>query len=165
MRPTRFPLAALLAGLTALTAVAGCSTSSPDVIERADAQRLSTVTDAVVLNVRPVVIDGSQSGAGGVTGAVVGGIAGASVGGRREAAAVGVLAAVAGAVAGNAAERLTTREQAVEILVQLSRTGERRAIIQAQGQEQFQPGDQVLLIGSAGKIRVMKAPPVAASAP
>lgn len=162
MRLIRLPLAALLAGLTALT---GCSTSSPDVIDRADAQRLSTVTDAIVLSVRPVVIDGSQSGAGGITGAVVGGIAGTSVGGRREAGAVGVLAAVAGAAAGNAIERMSTREQAVEILVQLARTGERRAIIQAQGQEQLQPGDAVLLIGSAGKIRVMKAPPVAASAP
>jgi len=38
----------------------------------------------------PVVIDGTQSGVGAVTGGVVGGISGSSVGGRREAAVVGV---------------------------------------------------------------------------
>ena len=41
--------------------------------------------------VRPVVVDGSQSGAGAVTGGVLGGIAGSSVGGRRESVAVGVI--------------------------------------------------------------------------
>jgi outer membrane lipoprotein SlyB len=75
-----------------------------------------------VLSVRPVVVDGSQSGIGGVTGGVVGGIAGSSVGGRREAAVVGVLGAVVGGVIGN--------EEAVELLVQL-KNGERRAIVQA----------------------------------
>ena len=34
---------------------------------------MSQVEDAVVLNVRPVVIEGSQSGGGAVTGAVLGG--------------------------------------------------------------------------------------------
>ena len=97
----------------------GCATSSPDVIQRGDAQRMSEVIDAIVLSVRPVTVDGSQSGMGAVAGGVVGGIAGSSVGGRRENAVVGVLGAVVGAVAGNAIERMGTQEEAVEILVQL----------------------------------------------
>ncbi|MCH2240580.1 MAG: hypothetical protein MK041_01315 [Aquabacterium sp.] len=142
---------ALVAALTA------CSTTSPDVIQRDQAQRLSQVQDAVVLNVRPVTVEGTQSGLGGAAGGVIGGVAGSSVGGRRESIAIGVLGAVAGAVAGNAAERMGTRESAVEVLVQLP-NGERRAIVQAVGNETLQPGDKVLMITSGGKTRVSKAP-------
>ena len=77
-----------------LPLLAACSTTSPDVIQRSDAQRMSQVQDATVLTVRPVVVEGSQSGVGGVSGAVVGGVAGSSVGGSREAVAVGVMVGV-----------------------------------------------------------------------
>jgi outer membrane lipoprotein SlyB len=133
-----------------------CSTTSPDVIRPGDAQRLSTVQDAVVLNVRPVVVEGQQQGIGGASGAVVGGIAGSSVGGRRESAVVGVLGAVAGAVIGNSIERFGTREASVEILLQLP-SGERRALVQAKGNETFAPGEAVILVSTGGKTRVMKA--------
>jgi outer membrane lipoprotein SlyB len=135
-----------------------CASSSPDVIQRGDAQRLSTVVDAVVLSVRPVTVEGSQSGVGAATGGVVGGIAGYGAGGsQREGQIIGILGAAAGAVAGNVIERTATREEANEILVQL-KNGERRAIVQAKGEEVFQPGDAVLLITSSGKVRVTKAP-------
>lgn len=134
-----------------------CASSSPDIIQRGDAQRLSDVVDATVLSTRPVTVDGNQSGIGAATGGVVGGIAGASVGGQREGAIVGVLAAVAGAVAGNAIERMGTREEALEILVQL-RNGTRKAIVQAKGSEQLLPGDAVILVTTSGKVRVTKAP-------
>jgi outer membrane lipoprotein SlyB len=138
-------------------AVAGCTTTSPDVVQRADAQRLSTVVDATVLSVRPVTVEGTQSGGGSVAGALVGGVAGSSVGGRREGIIVGVLGAVAGAVAGNAIERSATREEAVEILLQLP-NGERRAIVQARGSETLQAGDAVILVTTGGKARVTRAP-------
>lgn len=140
-----------------MSALAGCTTTSPDVVQRADAQRLSSVMDATVLSVRPVTVEGTQSGMGSVAGGVVGGVAGASVGGRREGIIVGVLAAVAGAVAGNAIERSGTREDAVEILLQLH-NGERRAVVQARGNENLQPGDAVILVTTGGKARVTKAP-------
>lgn len=149
------PAALLLAGLMALTAA--CTTTSPDVVSRADANRMSTVIDGTVLSTRPVKVDGNQSGGGAVAGGVVGGIAGGSVGGRREGAAVGVLAAVAGAVIGNAIERSATTEEALEILVQL-RNGERRAIVQAKGGETFQPGDAVIIVTTGNKVRVARAP-------
>ncbi len=137
--------------------MAGCTTTSPDVVQRADAQRLSTVVDATVLSVRPVTVDGTQSGIGSVAGGLAGGVAGSSVGGRREGIIIGVLGAVAGAVAGNAIERSTTREDAVEILLQL-RNGERRAIVQARGGETLQAGDAVTLVTTGGKARVTRAP-------
>lgn len=139
--------------------LSACSTTSPDVVQRGDAQRLSQVQDATVLSSRPVVVDGSQSGIGGVAGGVTGAIAGSSVGGRREGQVVGVLGAVAGAVIGNAIERTATREDALEIIVQL-RNGERRAIIQAKGNESFNSGDPVVLVTTGGKTRVTRAPAV-----
>lgn len=143
---------------TALVAtLAACSTTSPDVIKREDAQRMSNVLDGVVLSTRTVTVDGSQSGIGAAAGGVVGGIAGSSVGGRRESAIVGVLGAVAGGVAGNAIERGATKEEALEILVQL-KSGERRAIVQAKGSEAINVGDQVIIVTTGGKARVVKAP-------
>ena len=57
----------------ALALVLGaCASSSPDVIKRGDAQRMAQVEDGVVLSVRTVVVDGSQSGVGAAVGGVVG---------------------------------------------------------------------------------------------
>lgn len=143
--------------LALVGALSACATSNPDVISRQDAQRMSIVEDATVLSIRPVVVDGSQSGAGGVAGGVVGGIAGSSIGGRRDAAVGGVLGAVVGAVVGNAIERSSTREEAVEVLVQM-RNGERRAIVQAKGSEALAVGDPVIIVTNGGRVRVSRAP-------
>lgn len=145
--------------IATLLALAACSTTSPDVVSRNDAQRLSTVIDAVVLTTRPVVVDGNQSGIGAAAGGVTGGIAGSSVGGRREGMVVGLIGAVVGGVVGNAVERSATREEAVEILVQL-KNGDRRAVVQAKAAETFAPGDAVILVTTGGRVRVTKAPAV-----
>ncbi len=144
----------------AVAVLAGCTTTSPDVISRNDAQRMATVVDAVVLSTRPVVVDGTQSGIGAAAGSVAGGVAGSSVGGRREAVVVGVIGAVIGGVVGNVIERTSTREEAVEVLVQL-RNGERRSVVQAKAAETLAAGDAVILVTTGGKVRVTKAPVVA----
>lgn len=152
-RITNIALAGVLAAV-----LGACASSSPDVVKREDAQRMSLVEDAVVLSVRNVTVDGSQSGIGAAVGGVVGaigGYGGSSV--QREAQVLGVLAGVAGAAAGNAVERLATKEQAVELLVQL-KGGERRAIVQASGSEKLEPGDAVIIVTNGGKVRVTKAP-------
>ncbi len=137
--------------------LAGCATSRSDVVSRHDAQRMATVVDGTVLSIRSVTIDGSQSGMGAAAGGVVGAIAGSSIGGRRDSAVGGVLGAVAGALAGNAIERNATREESQEIMVQL-RNGERRAIVQARGGENLQPGDPVIIMTNGNKVRVTRAP-------
>lgn len=147
-------------GLLALSVVVltACASSSPDMIQRGEAQRMAVVEDAVVLSVRTVTVDGSQSGVGATVGGVVGAISGYGTSNvQREAQVVGVLAGVAGAAAGNLIERVTTREEALEVLVQL-KNGERRAIVQAKASEKFEPGDAVIIITSGGKVRVAKAP-------
>ena len=138
--------------------LAACSTTSPDVIKREDAQRMSTVLDGVVISTRAVTVEGSQSGVGAAAGAVAGGVAGAHVGKGSGAVVGGTIGAVAGGVAGNAVEHQATREDAVEILVQLA-GGERRAIVQAKGTETLKPGDAVIIINEGGRSRVVKAPP------
>ena len=143
--------------IAAIAALSACTTTSPDVVQRGDAQRLASVQDAVVLSVRNVIVEGNQSGAGAATGAVIGGVAGSTRSSGKEQALIGVVGAVAGAVIGNAVERSATREDAVEILLQM-RNGERRAIVQAKAGESFNPGDAVVLVTTGGKTRVTKAP-------
>ncbi|MEY4139645.1 MAG: hypothetical protein RLZZ371_1827 [Pseudomonadota bacterium] len=140
------------------TLLVACASSSPDVIQRGDAQRLSQVQDGVVLSVRDVVVDGSQSGIGAAVGGVTGAVAGATRGGSSaESNVIGLLVGVAGAAAGNAIERMATRENAVEVLVQL-KGGERRAVVQAKGEQILVPGDAVILVTTGGKVRLVKAP-------
>ena len=144
--------------LIVVATLGACATSSPDVIQRGDAQRMAQVEDGVVLSVRPVVVDGSQSGIGATVGGVVGAIGGYSASGvQREGQILGVLAGVAGAAAGNLVERMSTREEAIELLIQL-KGGERRAIVQAKGGEVLTAGDAVILVTTGGKVRVTKAP-------
>jgi outer membrane lipoprotein SlyB len=150
-----------LASTALLLALGACTTTNPDVVSRDDAQRLSTVIDAVVLTTRPVVVDGTQSGVGGAAGGIVGGIAGSGVGGQRESAAVAVIGAVVGGVIGNAAERAATREEAVEILLQL-KNGDRRSVVQAKAAETFETGDAVIIVTTGSKVRVTKAPVISA---
>jgi len=142
----------------AIATLAACASSSPDTIRRSDTQTMSQVQDGVVLSVRPVTVEGSQSGVGGVVGGVVGAIAGSAGSSvQREQNVLGLLGAVAGAAAGNAMERIGTKEEAVEIIVQL-KNGDRRAIVQAKGGETLLAGDKVILVTSGGKVRVSRAP-------
>ena len=153
--------------LTALSAAAltACATSSPDVIHPYEAQRASYVYDATVLSVRPVTIDGSQSGLGATAGAVAGGVAGSQVGGYNESFVFGVVGAILGGVVGNAMERGATQKNGAEIVVQL-RNGERRSVVQAVGNETFAPGDAVVLVWTSGRARISHAPmPAGAPAP
>lgn len=146
------------AAAVSLVVLGACSTTSPDVISQGDAQKLSQVEDAVVLNVRPVVVEGNQSGFGGATGAVLGGAAGMGASSNNTSSAmIGVAGAVVGGIVGNAVERYGTRENALEILLQMP-NGTRRSIVQAAGNEAFKPGDAVILVTTGGKTRVMQAP-------
>ena len=113
----RFLIVPILALAALLSA---CATSSPDVVRRGEAQRQSVVYDAVILSIRNVRIDGSQSGAGAITGAVVGGVAASTVGKGRGSDVAAVLGAIAGAAVGNAVERTNTGEEGEELLLQFS---------------------------------------------
>jgi outer membrane lipoprotein SlyB len=140
--------------------LAACATSDPNVVPVYGAQRMSHVYDATVLSVRPVTIDGSQSGIGAGAAAIAGGIAGSAVGGGSGSAIASVLGAVIGGVAGNAIERDSTRQNGVEIIVQM-RDGQRRAVIQAATADAWAPGDPVIVIVTGGNARIARAPQAA----
>jgi outer membrane lipoprotein SlyB len=141
-------------------ALSACATSNPNVVPVYQAQRVSHVYDATVLAVRPVTIDGSQSGVGAGAGAIVGGIAGSAIGGGNGAAIATVLGAVVGGVAGNAIERDSTTQNGVEIIVQM-RDGQRRAVIQGVTADAWAPGDPVIVIVSGSNARIARAPQAA----
>jgi outer membrane lipoprotein SlyB len=149
----------MVAAIATLGSLAACQTANPDVVNRYDAQRMSSVQDATVLSIRPVTLQGSQSGVGTVGGAVIGGIAGSNVGGPRTGGIVGIVGAIAGGLIGNAVERDATQQQAVEILVQL-KNGDRRSVVQGVGGDVFAAGDPVIMVTTGGRTRVMRAPPV-----
>jgi outer membrane lipoprotein SlyB len=163
-RPSENAMRKLLTAV-AVAALTACATSSPDVIHPYEAQRASYVYDATVLSVRPVTIDGSQSGLGATAGAVAGGVAGAQVGGYNESFVFSVVGAILGGVVGNAMERGATQKNGAEIVVQL-RNGERRSVVQQVGNEVFAPGDPVVLVWTSGRARISHAPaPAGAAAP
>lgn len=149
-RTSLFVVPALLAALS------GCVTVDPNVVSYRETQRMSTVQEATVLSVRPVVVDGSQSGAGAMAGGMIGSVAGSSVGGYRDSFVGSILGAVAGAVVGNAVERSATQQSAVELTLQL-RNGDRRMVVQGTGNEYFQPGDAVVVISNGYRARVTHA--------
>jgi outer membrane lipoprotein SlyB len=64
-----------------------------------------------------------------------------------------VIGAVAGGLVGAAAEEGITREDGVEITVQLDKGGDMIAIVQ-EADEQFYPGDRVRVMEGGGVTRV-----------
>lgn len=79
-----------------LVLIVSCSSTSPNRVERKDANRVLNVDLGVVIDVEPVSIKGEKSNVGMATGAIIGGLVGSTVGdgvGRQ-------VAIVAGTVAG-----------------------------------------------------------------
>jgi outer membrane lipoprotein SlyB len=146
--------ALLVASLTA------CATHSPDVIQPYEAQRMAYLSDATVLSVRPVTIDGYQSGIGASVGAIAGGVAAANAASYYNSGWAGLVGAVFGGLLGNAVERSATMQNGVELLLQM-RNGERRSIVQANGNEAWIIGEPVVLVTTGGRTRVTRAPQVA----
>jgi outer membrane lipoprotein SlyB len=111
----------------------GACTSSVggNVYSRGDVGSVNRVEAGTVTSVRQVKIEGTQSGIGTATGAVVGGVAGSTIGGGDEERAIGaVIGAVAGGIAGSAAERGVTGTTGYEYTIRLERNGEQVVIVQ-----------------------------------
>jgi outer membrane lipoprotein SlyB len=147
-------VAALLAGAVAL---GGCARSlHHDTYQRGQAMRAQTVELGVVESVRPVAIEGRQSGAGAATGAVVGGLAGSQVGGSSSAHVAGaIVGALAGGAIGNAIERDTTKANGVELTVRLD-GGRMIAVVQEGHPAEFRAGDRVRVLSDGYTTRVTR---------
>lgn len=154
----------LLLPLLTVALLSACAVRGPDERSPYEVQRMAHVQDGTVISVRSVRVEGHNTGVGGAAGAVTGAVAGSTIGGYRDSAVFSALGFILGGVIGSAIERDAGQRQALEILVQL-RNGERVAIVQAQGEERFAPGDAVMIVSQGRSARVARAlPPVAPEA-
>jgi outer membrane lipoprotein SlyB len=146
---------AILALFTFVVALPGCAppSTSGQVYSRDQARISHQVFFGTVLEVRPVTIEGTQSGAGAVAGGLLGGIAGSGIGGGTGRGLATVTGAIVGATAGSAVEKSATTVQGVEVTVELD-NGELVAIVQ-QADVSFLDGDRVRVLRSQdGTMRV-----------
>ncbi|HPE73342.1 MAG TPA: glycine zipper 2TM domain-containing protein [Candidatus Competibacter sp.] len=150
MKTTATVAVVLAAGLV----LSGCPASmSGGAYSRSQAREAQEVRLGYVESVRQVLIEGTKSGVGAVSGAALGGVAGSTIGRGRGQVAGAIGGAVLGGLAGSAIEENATRQPGLEITVQLD-NGRMVAVTQA-ADEPFYPGDRVrVLIGYDGTTRV-----------
>jgi outer membrane lipoprotein SlyB len=133
----------LAAGLV----LSGCPASlSGGAYDRGQARQAQDVQIGYVESVRQVLIEGTKSGVGAVSGAALGGLAGSTIGKGRGQVAGAIGGAVLGGVAGSAIEENVTRQPGLEITVRLD-SGRMIAVTQA-ADEPFYPGDRVRVLTS-----------------
>lgn len=143
----------LLAGLPFIAACA--SSSSGKVFTRDEARTARSVVEGRVADVRPVQIEGNRSVLGTAGGGYVGYELGRTIGSGRGRDLAGAVGAVAGAAAGQAVEERATRQDALQITIDLDR-GETIAVVQADDVE-FAPGERVKVLRRGdGAARVAK---------
>lgn len=133
--------------------VSGCvSSKSGGVYKRDQARTVQRVELGIVEHVREVRIEGTQSGIGAAIGSVVGGIVGSEVGHGSGREIATILGAAGGGAAGATVEEATTRQEGLEITVELD-NGRLIAVTQA-ADEPFNVGDRVRVLSGQGITRV-----------
>jgi outer membrane lipoprotein SlyB len=144
--------------LTALVVVSimGCASSaSSKVYPRYQAQQAWRVEYGKVTGIDPVAIEGERSYLGGAGGGYIGYELGRAAVDGSGGGVAGAVGAVAGAVAGSAIEERATRQDGLQITVELDE-GSTVAIVQAADQP-FALGERVrVLRGQRGAARVTK---------
>lgn len=140
--------------LASLVWVAACAPSrSGQVYSRDQALQEMRVYYGTILEVRPVQIEGTQSGVGAVAGGVTGGVLGSMVGGGRGQVVGAVVGALGGAAGGALAEEAVTKKNGAEITVEMD-NGEIVSVVQ-EADADYRVGDRVrLLRASDGTSRV-----------
>ena len=144
--------------LVALAAVGlgGCAyPGGPNTYYSGQALRAQSVELGVVENVRPIQLQGPNSGIGAVSGATLGGVAGSAVGGGTGQVAAVVGGAILGGIIGNAVENDAARASGVELTVRLD-SGRMIAVAQADSGEAFRPGDRVRILSDGYTTRVAR---------
>lgn len=145
---------AAVVALTACLSLTGCPSSmSGGAYNRGQVREAQDVHLGYVENIRPVMIEGTQSGVGTMGGAALGGLAGSNIGKGKGQIAGAIGGAVVGGLIGSAIEEDATHQPGLEITVRLD-SGRLIAVTQADD-EPFYRGDRVqVLIGYDGTARV-----------
>ena len=144
----------VFAALIALT-LSGCyATHSSSTYTRQQMGRAATVSKGVIVSMREVDIQGTNSGVGATSGAAAGAIGGSYAGSGGRGTAVGVIGgAVVGGVVGAVAEGEATKAKATEFLIK-EENGDMIAIVQVNDQN-LRPKEHVLIM-RMDKIRIVR---------
>jgi outer membrane lipoprotein SlyB len=148
--------------LISILTLGGCATGgfSPDVVSRDAAAKSQYVQSGVVVSVRNVTIEGDRT-RGNIFGSILGAIVGSNIGGEDDettqqvGAVVGT--AVGSAVGQNVSESLS-RKPGIEIIIKLDSNNREISIVQEMPEDvdySFRAGDQVRIVRSGGKSRVV----------
>ena len=146
---TAISISLLTLGLTGCVSGLQGSTYS-----RSEARQVQEVEFGTVLSTNPVVIEGKQSGAGQLPGAIIGGVAGSSVGEGKGQQIFTILGAVGGAVVGSMIEEQATRTQGLELTIKMD-SGKSLSIVQEVGNVNvFREGQRVRVLTQGALARV-----------
>ncbi|MFZ9022684.1 MAG: glycine zipper 2TM domain-containing protein [Litorivicinaceae bacterium] len=146
---TAISISLLTLGLTGCVSGLQGSTYS-----RSEARQVQEVEFGTVLSTNPVVIEGKQSGAGQLPGAIIGGVAGSSVGEGKGQQIFTILGAVGGAVVGSMIEEQTTRTQGLELTITMD-SGKTLSIVQeVDNVNVFREGQRVRVLTQGALARV-----------
>ena len=141
-----------VAALTAI-ALAGCATPAGPTYYPGEAPRPQSIEMGVVENVRPVALQGPDTGLGALGGAALGGWAGSGIGSGSGNAAAIVGGVILGSLIGNAAEVNAARRPGLELTVRLD-SGRMIAVVQQDVGEPFRPGDRIRVASDGYRTRV-----------
>ena len=146
---TAISISLLTLGLTGCVSGLQGSTYS-----RSEARQVQKVEFGTVLSTNPVVIEGKQSGAGQLPGAIIGGVAGSSVGEGKGQQIFTILGAVGGAVVGSMIEEQATRTQGLELTIKMD-SGKTLSIVQeVDNVNAFREGQRVRVLTQGALARV-----------
>ncbi|MDB3999620.1 glycine zipper 2TM domain-containing protein [Litorivicinus sp.] len=146
---TAISISLLTLGLTGCVSGLQGSTYS-----RSEARQVQEVEFGTVLSTNPVVIEGKQSGAGQLPGAIIGGVAGSSVGEGKGQQIFTILGAVGGAVVGSMIEEQATRTQGLELTIKMH-SGKTLSIVQeVDNVNVFREGQRVRVLTQGALARV-----------
>lgn len=135
---------------------AGCTNYSGNAYSGGQVRSVQTVDYGTVVSVQSVTLEESHPAlVGTLGGGVVGGVLGNMVGGGRGRVLATVAGAALGAAGGYAAEKGITKQNGLEITVELE-NGQQLSIVQGADQ-QFSPGERVRVLRSSdGSARVAR---------
>ncbi len=135
---------------------AGCTNYSGNAYSGSQVRSAQTVQYGTVISVQPVTLEENHPAlVGTAAGGVVGGVLGNMVGGGHGRTLATVAGAALGAAGGYAAEKAITKQNGLEITVELE-NGQHLSVVQAADQ-QFSRGERVrILRGSDGSARVAR---------
>lgn len=150
----------LISGLLMLLA-SGCASNSPDVMISPEVRRVSYADRGVVVAARPVTLTNPSA-----WGLVVGAMAGAELSRPNHGRDRGnypryrldtrqAFGAIAGATVGHSVATMLSREDGVELIVQMQ-SGRDIVVVQGEGADQFAPGDPVSVVSVDGRARVVR---------